>query len=59
MTPTVSDLLNQTHVVSGWHRWHCDGGSVLVDRATLRRALEDAHDPSMPNWPAMVELADA
>jgi hypothetical protein len=35
------------------------GGSIMLETAELRLALEDAYDVSMPDWPAMVELADA
>ena len=55
-TPTVDDLLDSTAISNGQHRWNVEGGAVTVDRATLRQALEDAYDPSMPDWPAMVEL---
>jgi len=33
-----------------------DGCAVPVGK--LRQALEDAYDPSMPNWPAMVAIGD-
>lgn len=33
-----------------------DGCAVPVGK--LRQALEDAYDPLMPNWPAMVEIGD-
>jgi hypothetical protein len=57
--PTVTDLLISTEIGSCLHRWRTDGGAITVDRATLRQALEEAYDPGMPNWPAMVEINDA
>jgi hypothetical protein len=57
--PTVDDVLASTHLGHHHHRWSADGGVVRVTRAQLRQALEAAYDPSMPNWPAMVEIDDA
>ena len=57
--PTVTDLLQFTDIGSCLHRWRTEGGAVTVDRAELRQALEDAYDPTMPNWPARVEIDDA
>ena len=57
--PTVTDLLESTDIGNCLHRWRTDGGAITVDRATLRQALEEAYDPEMPNWPAMVEIDDA
>ena len=57
--PTVDDLLAATAVGNNRHTWRVNGGATLVDRATLRQALEEAYDPEMPNWPAMVEIDDA
>jgi hypothetical protein len=59
IVPTVTDLLQSTDIGSCLHRWRTEGGAITVDRATLRQALEDAYDPTMPNWPAMVEIDDA
>ena len=58
--PTVEDLLESTAIGCGKHQWCIpyDGGVITVTRAELRLALEDAYDPGMPNWPAMVEIDD-
>jgi len=56
--PTVADLLQSTAVGNGQHAWACQGGTIRLSRRELRQALEDAYDPSLANWPAMVELAD-
>ena len=58
-TPTVDDILTRTHVGGHWHEWSADGGTIRVTRAELRPALEAAYDPSMPDWPATVEIDDA
>jgi hypothetical protein len=59
--PTVEDLLESTAIGCGKHQWCIpyDGGVITVTRDELRQALEDAYDPLMPNWPAMVEIDDA
>lgn len=54
--PTVDAVLAQTATGNGLHQWPVEGGVISVDTATLRAALEDAYDASMPNWPALVEL---
>ena len=56
--PTVTDLLEQTDIGNCLHRWRVQGGAITVRRDVLRQALEDAYDPLMPDWPAMVELDD-
>ena len=54
--PTVDDLLSSTAIGNGFHRWNVKGGSVYIDSETLRQALEEAYDPFMSGWPAMVDL---
>lgn len=56
LVPTVADLLEQTAIGNGLHRWAVEGGSIEVPDNVLRYVLEDAYDPSMPNWPSMVEI---
>ena len=56
---TVTDLLQSTDIGSCLHRWRTEGGAITITRDKLRQALEDAYDPTMPNWPAMVEIDDA
>jgi hypothetical protein len=36
-----------------------DAAVIRVTCDELRKALEDAYDPTMPNWPAMVEIDHA
>ena len=57
--PTITDLLESTDIGNCLHRWRTEGGAITIDRATLRQALEEAYDPEMPNWPAMVEIDNA
>jgi hypothetical protein len=57
--PTVADLLQSTAIGNGQHAWPCQGGTIQLPRRDLRQALEDTYDPSMANWAALVELADA
>ena len=57
--PTVDDVLARTHQYWDLHEWGTDGGVIRVTRAELRPALEAAYDPTMPDWPAMVEIEDA
>jgi hypothetical protein len=54
--PTVTDLLQSTNIGSCLHLWRTEGGAIVVTRAKLCEALEAAYDPTMPNWPAMVEI---
>lgn len=56
--PTVADVLNRCAI-----RGFASGGSPLLDWNgcmipfdDLRAALEDAYDPAMPDWPAMVQV---
>ena len=56
---TVADVLNNTNIGNGLHQWRVEGGVILVAHAKLRQALKEAYDANMPDWPAMVEVADA
>jgi hypothetical protein len=57
--PTVDNLLAGTAIGCGLHEWGVEGGVIRIARDDLRQALEDAYDPLMPNWPAMVEIDNA
>ena len=54
--PTVTDVLIQTSTANCQQSWPVEGGSITLTRAELRLALEAAYDPTMANWPAMVEI---
>lgn len=54
--PTITDVLIQTSTVDCRHSWRVQGGTITLTRAELLPALEAAYDPSMPDWPAMVEV---
>jgi hypothetical protein len=59
LVPTVNFLMNLTRVGHGVHHWPTVGGSIEVSADVLRQALDAAFDPTMANWPAMVEIGDA
>jgi len=56
--PTVDELLQRHSIGNELCQWPTQGGSVTIDSATLRQALEDAYDPLMPDWPVFVDLDD-
>lgn len=56
--PTVEDVLARCRTTNGHCVWDDDGGRVDLPEAELRQALQDAYDPLMPYWPALVELTD-
>jgi hypothetical protein len=56
--PTVEEMLESTAVGNGFHDWGVEGGIVRVSKTQLLPALEAAYDPSMPDWPAMVDIDD-
>jgi hypothetical protein len=39
--------------------WRSGPDILQVQEGELRQALEAAYDPTMPDWPAMVEIDDA
>ena len=55
---TPDELLESTYIGSGLHLWGVDGGSIKVHVAELRPVLEEAYDPSMPNWPSLITWDD-
>jgi hypothetical protein len=57
--PTVDDLLASTNLGGHLHRWYTDAALIRVTRDELRKALEGAYNPTMPDWPSMVEINDA
>jgi len=57
--PTVDEILALTQMSPDLNWWGVNGGAIRIGRDELRQALEDAYDPTMPNWPAMVEIEDA
>lgn len=54
--PTIADLLKSTDIGNGLHHWRVEGGVIQLTHDQLIPALEAAYDPSMENWPAMVEI---
>jgi hypothetical protein len=55
----VDEILARTQISPDRNWWVVNGGTISIDRDELRKALEDAYDPLMPDWPAMVEIEDA
>lgn len=59
MTATTPDqLLDSTAIGCGLHQWGVDGGSIQVAADELRPALQEAYDPSMPDWPSLITWDD-
>jgi hypothetical protein len=56
IVPTVDDILARTQINPNLNWWVA---GFRISRDKLRQALEDAYDPTMPNWPAMVVINDA
>lgn len=58
MTVTPEELLNSTAVGCGWHDFGVEGGVIRVSTDELRPVLEQAYDPSMPDWPGLISWDD-
>ena len=58
MTATPDELLASTSVGRGFHDWSCEGGTIRVTTDELRPVLQEAYDPSMPNWPSLISWDD-
>ena len=56
--PTVGQVLMHTAIGNGLHRWAVEGGSIRLSYEQLRPLLEEAYDPGMPNWVALVNVDD-
>jgi hypothetical protein len=54
--PTVDDILARTQITPNLNWWVANCTGFRVSRDKLRQALEDAYDPDMTDWPAMVEV---
>lgn len=39
--------------------WRSGPAILQVQEGELRQALEKSYDPTMPDWPSMVEIDDA
>lgn len=55
---TVQEVLDQTAIGNGFHRFAVEGGSVDITTEAFRPCLEDAFDSSMEGsaWLAFVDL---
>ncbi len=54
--PTVDEVLANTHIWNGIHKWSKVGGVVMLTTDVLRPLLEEAYDPNMPDWVALVDV---
>jgi hypothetical protein len=57
-TPTVEEVLAQTAIGNDFHRWAVQGGSITIETERLRPVLEEAYDPRMENWVALISWDD-
>lgn len=56
--PTPDFLLDVTAIGNGYHDWAVEGGVIRVTTDELRPFLEQAYDPNMPNWVALIDWDD-
>jgi hypothetical protein len=54
--PTVERILDATAIGGGFHSWPVIGGSITLTTDQLRPLLEEAYDPNMPDWVALVDV---
>jgi hypothetical protein len=59
--PTVDTVLascQRGHIVDGKQTlgWKVEGGQAFIPASELRLALEEAYDPCMADWPALVMI---
>jgi hypothetical protein len=54
--PTVQQILDETSVGNGFHKFAVEGGFVHLTTEVFRLALEDAYDPTMRDWQLSVKL---
>ena len=55
---TVDDVLEETAIGCGLHRWAVQGGSIQINTEQLRRGLEEVYDAADPDWMIWVDLDD-
>jgi hypothetical protein len=53
--PTVDEILADTAIANGWHRWAVEGGSITVTTTLMRQLLEAAYDAADSDWVALVD----
>jgi hypothetical protein len=56
--PTVDEVLAETSIGCGLHRWAVQGGSIQLNTEQLRPYLEEAYDAGDPDWETWVDLSD-
>lgn len=55
-TPTIEAVLQGAAGPCGTYTWDEEGGRVTVPREVLLAALQEAYEPGMPCWEAMVVI---
>jgi hypothetical protein len=55
IVPTVEQVLDDSAIGGGFHCWAVIGGSITLSTDRLRFLLEEAYDPNMPDWVALVD----
>ena len=58
ITTTPDELLASTAIDHDLHQWGVNGGTIDVHVDELRPVLEQAYDPSMPDWPSLISWDD-
>ena len=56
IVPTVEQILDATAIGGGFHVWAVIGGCNRLTTDQLRPLLEEAYDPNMPDWVALVDV---
>jgi hypothetical protein len=56
--PTVDDILADTAIGCGLHRWAVEGGSIQLSTDQLRPCLGEAYDAADPDWVALVDAEE-
>lgn len=56
--PTVDEVLADTSIGCGMHRWPVEGGVIQLTATLLRPRLEEAYDAADPDWEMLVDLSD-
>lgn len=56
--PTVEEVLADTSIGCGLHRWPVEGGVIQLTATLLRPRLEEAYDSGDSNWVIWVDVDD-
>lgn len=56
LAPTIDLVFSSSKIGPDLCAWPESGDFIYTDGETMRAALEDAYDPCVPDWPAMVQM---